>query len=51
MFSAGAKVYVERCSTGHSLTLSQPEMLTERLIEAFQGALSEQENETQHELS
>ena len=28
--------------------LSQPEMLTEKIIEAFQKALSKQEDETQH---
>ena len=40
MFAASAKAQVERCSSGHSPHLSQPEMLVEKIHEASQKAVA-----------
>ena len=39
-FAASAKVQVEKCSSGHSPHLSQPEMLVQRIHEASQKAVA-----------
>ncbi|MCJ1310146.1 hypothetical protein MMC25_003807 [Agyrium rufum] len=39
MFAAQAKSEVQRCSTGHSAMLSQPEMLADRIVAAIEKAI------------
>lgn len=41
MFAASAKAHVEKCSSGHSPHLSQPEMLVQKVHEAAQQAVAE----------
>lgn len=43
MFAASAKAQVQRCSSGHSPHLSQPEMLVEKIHEASQKAVAVRE--------
>lgn len=40
MFAAKAKAHVEKCSSGHSPQLSQPEMLVQKIHEASQKAVT-----------
>ena len=43
MFAASAKAHVEKCGSGHSPHLSQPEMLVQKIHEAAQQAVAELE--------
>ena len=40
MFAASAQAHVEKCSSGHSPHLSQPEMLVQKIHEASQKAIA-----------